>query len=307
MALLDYLPSTNPILGGIKGLLNYFYGGDNKSKLDEARTASSKKKEIKVETPKGPNPYQQQAKADTAAILNQNAAFAQQYAAQQPKFEDITAKFIKENPLAQPKQEIMPNYSDKDLQGMENLVQQVHGDQSIPYPGATAVTPPVTPTSSLNLPGNQAEMLSNLKTMAANAFPDNPMMQQVALTQAIHESGLMGKPSDLALTHNNLFGIKASRSYPGTAGNVDYSHIEYVGGKPSRFNAGFSANLTPEDSFNQYKNLITGMSQYQPVVQSQNPEAAFNALQKSGYATDPTYASKLNNVYRKYVFPLYQQ
>lgn len=148
-------------------------------------------------------------------------------------------------------------------------------------------------------------LVQNMAGIVKQAFPDNPTMQQVALTQAIHESGLMGRPSSLATKYNNYFGIKDSKSFPGTGGSVNLQTQEYIGGSPSTLEQGFSRNLTPEDSVNQYRNLMYGSSRYQNVVGSKTPQEAFEALQKGGYATDPRYARQLNNVYNRYVQPMF--
>lgn len=145
------------------------------------------------------------------------------------------------------------------------------------------------------------DLLQRLKEAAAKAFPNDPLRQQVALTQAIHESGLQdGTPSGLA-KHNNFFGIKA----PGTAGTVNMPTTEFMGGRNQRVNAGFGANATPEDSFNQYRDLMN-KSRYAPVRAARTPEEAFAALQKAGYATDPRYAALLAQVYQRNVAPLYR-
>lgn len=145
------------------------------------------------------------------------------------------------------------------------------------------------------------DLLQRLKEAAAKTFPGDPLGQQVALTQAIHESGLQdGTPSALA-KRNNFFGIKA----PGTAGTVNMPTTEFMGGRNQRVNAGFGANATPEDSFNQYRDLIN-KSRYASVRMAKTPEEAFAALQRSGYATDPRYAALLTNTYRKNVAPMYR-
>jgi flagellar protein FlgJ len=82
---------------------------------------------------------------------------------------------------------------------------------------------------------------------------------------------------------------------------------EYGGGGegPNITRADFSANNNLSDSFNQHRQLLSNLPRYQSVLNAANPTDAFNALQKSGYATDPNYSSKLNNVFSKYVQPLY--
>lgn len=145
------------------------------------------------------------------------------------------------------------------------------------------------------------DLLQRLKEAAEKTFPNDPVRQQIALTQAIHESGLQdGTPSALA-KRNNFFGIKA----PGTAGTVNMPTNEFMGGRNQRVNAGFGANATPEDSFNQYRDLIN-KSRYAAVRMAKTPEEAFAALQRAGYATDPRYASLLSNTYRRNVAPLYR-
>lgn len=149
--------------------------------------------------------------------------------------------------------------------------------------------------------------INQLKALAVQTYPDNPIMQQVALSQAILESGSPGKMSGLATKQNNLFGIKGSNTAPGTASNVPMNTTEYGGGGegPNITRADFSANNNLSDSFNQHRQLLSNLPRYQSVLNAANPTDAFNALQKSGYATDPNYSSKLNNVFSKYVQPLY--
>lgn len=197
------------------------------------------------------------------------------------------------------------------MRGQSNQQQPQHVPatqaQAPSYEEVTNLPASVPNSSAVNtpLPQDKQQMLMMLKSQAAQAYPDNPMMQQVAITQAIHESGLMGKPSQLASQYNNLFGIKASKAFPGSAGAVNMNTQEVYGGKPQMVNDGFARNASVADSFMQHRNLITGAKRYAPVVSAQNPTEAFQALQQAGYATDPRYANKLSNVYSRYVAPLY--
>jgi lysozyme len=132
----------------------------------------------------------------------------------------------------------------------------------------------------------------------SKVFPSNPLMQQVGATQAILESGLMGKPSKLATDFKNLFGIKGS----GTAGSAALGTKEFQGGKMTPTTSSFGSYNTFQDSINQYANLM-GKPRYSGVMSAQSPEQAFDALQKAGYATDPNYRAKLMSIYRRYVAP----
>lgn len=157
-------------------------------------------------------------------------------------------------------------------------------------------------------PQPQTPFLNSMKGLqqaAIATYPDNPILQQVALAQAVLESGPPGNMSKLASQGNNLFGIKASQSAPGTANNLSMPTTEYVNGVPMTSNLPFSQNNSIADSFMQHRNLLTKLNRYQPVINAASPEEAFTALQKGGYATDPNYANKLNRVYNTWVKPLY--
>lgn len=186
------------------------------------------------------------------------------------------------------------------LQYMVN--QQPQAEQYNPFPRANNQT-----QQSIESEGIPMAMKSNnidmqqLKAAAQNAWPNNPLMQRVALTQAILESGLQdGKPSALASNYYNLFGIKGA----GSAGSVGLPTTEYVNGQPQKIVDNFARNSSYDDSFGQHRNLLN-KKRYAHVMAATTPYDAFVALQKSGYATDPRYPDKLNSVYSKYVAPLF--
>lgn len=132
---------------------------------------------------------------------------------------------------------------------------------------------------------NQALSIPNIQSMAAQTFPDNPIMQRVATTQAIEESGLLGgHPSRLASQNNNLFGISGHDvTMNNKSGNDLHSYAEYD---------------SPLASFNAYRNLMNN-PRYAAVRNAKTPQEAFQALQQAGYATDPNYAQNLNNIYNE--------
>lgn len=155
--------------------------------------------------------------------------------------------------------------------------------------------------------GDSSSLLAQVKESAMRAFPDNPTMQKVAISQAILESGLTGKPSQLAVNNKNLFGIKEGKTAPGRAQSVSYKTQEYRGGNPGNENARFSSNNTYDESLDQYKNLLENLPRYSKVINSTDPSEAFIELQRAGYATDPQYARKLINIYNKSVAPLFTE
>jgi flagellum-specific peptidoglycan hydrolase FlgJ len=183
-----------------------------------------------------------------------------------------------------------------DTTGMD--AQGIVDEEGNPSSGGTISYGP--PSQSLE------QMMPQLQQSAQTAYPDNPTMQQVALTQAIQESGLNGRPSSLATQHNNYFGIKAGKSFPGTNGSVDLPTTEYIGGSPARMSQPFASNRTMDDSFQQHAQLMSGASRYRPVIEATDPQSAFQALGKSGYATDPQYGPKLQAVWQRYVAPRFR-
>lgn len=201
-------------------------------------------------------------------------------------------------------------------QGMQNgMLNNFVSGQTRPFLQGQQYNPqapqmPINPTQFAPNPGVQGSdsvgnngYLNQVRQQIESAFPDNKVMQQVALSQAMLESGFNPSnpnPSSLASLNNNLFGIKGS----GTAGSANMQTNEFQNGAMTPQNAQFAANNNMSDSINQYKNLLNS-SRYQGVMNAKTPGEAFNALQNSGYATDPNYAAKLQKIHQLYVAPLF--
>lgn len=254
----------------------------------------------------GANPYAQQA-----------AGMLQQYMAQQAQQAQLYAQAAARNQQEANKGGASMGQFANGLKKLLGKQEAAPTSEPLTWENAAPPTPMDTPLESdvpLNSVGNMTpvkpsatltELLPKLAASAKATFPDNPTMQQVSLSQAILESGLNGKPSELATQHNNYFGIKSSKSFPGTDGSVDYGTTEFIGGAPARINQGFARNSSMDDSFRQYGNLMNGSSRYAPVIAAKSPLDAFSALGKSGYATDPNYAAKLRAIHSRYVSPYY--
>lgn len=101
----------------------------------------------------------------------------------------------------------------------------------------------------------------------------------------------------------NLFGIKANHGWTGSS--VSTPTIEYRDGEVRRERAEFRAYSDLAATFDDYAEFIGGQPRYEAVRDHAEDTAGFaNALQESGYATDPGYARKINaildsNVMRK--------
>lgn len=141
------------------------------------------------------------------------------------------------------------------------------------------------------LSGDKKERVKQLVGAAKRTFPDDPILQKLAVSQALAESGLhTDNPSKLATRDNNLFGIKK----PGTAGTVSLNTTEYGSQGRYTINAKFGKNKTVEDSFKQLKEVYA-LGRYKGLAQSKTVHDAVTILKKGGYATSPTYVQLVDD------------
>jgi flagellar protein FlgJ len=123
------------------------------------------------------------------------------------------------------------------------------------------------------------------------------------LTAGAHESA-MGL-SQLARNGYNFFGFTADdpKSAWRTSGKptIQLPTTEYKNGIPYKTVRYFRKYASPAESFADYGRLLTANARYAPAVaaaRAGSPAETFLALGKSGYATDPTYGTKLASVYQ---------
>jgi flagellar protein FlgJ len=93
----------------------------------------------------------------------------------------------------------------------------------------------------------------------------------------------------------NLFGIKAGEEWTGaraTADTVEFSH-----GVATQKRTAFRAYGSIEESVNDFAKLLKNSPRYQEVIAAGGDTRAYvDSIGKSGYATDPQYADKLNRI-----------
>jgi len=98
---------------------------------------------------------------------------------------------------------------------------------------------------------------------------------------------------------HNLFGIKASGASNAywNGRQVKSNTGEYIQGEYKNQSAYFRAYTTPEHSFADYVRLLKINPRYQTALKAgQNIYQFAQALQRSGYATDPQYAHKVTAI-----------
>ena len=92
-----------------------------------------------------------------------------------------------------------------------------------------------------------------------------------------------------------MFGIKANNGWQGE--RADIVTTEFVQGRPIKVRDAFRAYASFEESFADYAHFLQNNPRYQNAMDLRDQPVEFaKALQKSGYATDPAYASKLTNI-----------
>jgi peptidoglycan hydrolase FlgJ len=165
--------------------------------------------------------------------------------------------------------------------------------------GVEATAPSAPSKTRFNSP---AEFIATMLPMAEKAAKRLGVEPRFLVAQAALETGWgksMIRQKDGSNSHN-LFGIKAT-GWQGESAKV--TTTEYVNGKATKQVAGFRAYDSFEQSFNDYVRLLENNDRYQPAIQvasaTGNSERFVNELQRAGYATDPQYANKINQIARK--------
>ena len=117
------------------------------------------------------------------------------------------------------------------------------------------------------------------------------------LAQAALETGWgqrMPRNADGSSTHN-LFGIKAGDEWTGARAAAD--SMEVIDGVATPRRSTFRAYGSIEESVNDFANLLKNSPRYRDVLAAGGNAAGYVAgMAKSGYATDPDYGNKLNQV-----------
>jgi len=92
-----------------------------------------------------------------------------------------------------------------------------------------------------------------------------------------------------------MFGIKAGDEWTGARATVDTMEVSNGVATPRR--TAFRAYGSIEDSVNDFASLLKNSPRYQDVIAAGGNAGAYAAsMGKSGYATDPDYANKLNQI-----------
>ncbi|NIE74412.1 flagellar assembly peptidoglycan hydrolase FlgJ [Pantoea sp. Tr-811] len=167
-------------------------------------------------------------------------------------------------------------------------------DNGLRITGRAVAQPPLAPKKAFS---DSDDFVATMLPMAEQAAKRIGIDPRYLVAQAALETG-WGKSvmrnSDGSSSHN-LFGIKASGNWEGDSARAITS--EFRDGQFVKETASFRSYDSYQDSFHDLVNLLQNNSRYQDAVKSaDNPEQFVRELQKAGYATDPSYASKISQI-----------
>lgn len=209
-------------------------------------------------------------------------------------------------------QQLSQSMSSKGIGLADMLIRQLSrtgmSAQGLPVSGTPApqflnpeprIQKPVSVPSAFNVT-TQQEFVNKMLPHALQASQASGVPPQLILGQAALESG-WGKreiPMKDGSGSHNLFGIKAGAGWHGKVAEVVTT--EYKGGVANKQTEKFRAYASYTEAFNDYASMLSSNPRYAPVMQqSDSPAGMAQALQQSGYATDPKYAEKLVSVMRQ--------
>jgi len=147
------------------------------------------------------------------------------------------------------------------------------------------------------------EFVTSLAPFADSVAKRLNVSPDVLLAQAALETGWGKKVStdNKGDSSHNLFNIKADKRWEGPTASVDT--LEFTDGVAKREKHQFRSYEDFQSSFNDFANFLQSGDRYSDALRNSADSAQFlNGLQQAGYATDPNYAAKIQNVMKHDAF-----
>jgi flagellar protein FlgJ len=158
----------------------------------------------------------------------------------------------------------------------------------------SAASPSAPPTSMTQSAADFVDQVMPSIRNAAQALGLNPL---ALLAQAALETGWgkrMARTADGGPSLN-LFGIKAGDSWAGARAAANT--VEYTDGVATLRQAAFRAYGSIEESVDDFARLLKNSPRYRHAAAAgPDAQAYVDGIGRSGYATDPEYAAKLNDI-----------
>jgi flagellum-specific peptidoglycan hydrolase FlgJ len=138
------------------------------------------------------------------------------------------------------------------------------------------------------------EFFAKYYSQALSIENKSKINRYLILSQAYLESG--AGESLLAKKYNNFFGLKANTTWKGQKVKLKTKEADKSGNLYDT-TAEFRVYNSPLDSFQSYANVLSS-KRYKDagIFTSVDPVEQAKAVVKGGYATDPSYFSKVNSI-----------
>lgn len=176
------------------------------------------------------------------------------------------------------------------------LKRQISGSTSPTVPSGTS-KPTAAPAATSALAPSPSQFVNQVLPKirrAAAALGVNPLG---LLAQAALETGWgqrMPRTADGASSFN-MFGIKAGNEWAGARATA--STLEFNNGVATQRRTAFRAYGSIDESVSDFANLLKNSPRYREAIAAGgSPQAYIESIGKSGYASDPEYANKLNQI-----------
>jgi hypothetical protein len=166
----------------------------------------------------------------------------------------------------------------------------------VPMTGAADELAATTPgaSSSTRISRDKETFVQSLLPAAIEESKRTGVDPRIIVAQAAQETG-WGKSAP----GNNYFGIKSH----GKSGGNSMMTNEVVDGKTVRVRDSFRAYESPAESVRGYGDFLLENPRYEPLRKAQGIDAQLEALQASGYATDPNYSRSVGAIARGIELP----
>jgi flagellar protein FlgJ len=174
------------------------------------------------------------------------------------------------------------------------LKRQLTGKTAPAVPKTASGGVPAPPQVLPKTPGEFVDQVMPAMRRAATALGLNPLG---LLAQAALETGWgqrMARNAD-GSPSLNMFGIKAGDEWTGARATADT--VEFSNGVATQRRTAFRAYGSIEESVSDFADVLKKSPRYRDAIAAGGDVHAYiDRIGKSGYATDPEYANKLNQI-----------
>ena len=144
----------------------------------------------------------------------------------------------------------------------------------------------------------QQDFINSIKNIVIeeNRKRGFPLFASVVIAMGCLETGYGA--SQMMLKANAIFGIKAGGSWRGKVYSAKTNEV--YNSKTVTISATFRAYDSLSESIRDYFNLICNSSRYRGALHQNNWVECIEAIKRGGYATDPSYVSKIKQIVVNY-------